>query len=489
MKKYMIFVVVSFTLFFITACGEKRGSSKIVEANSIMVLAPNFDKAISGPLRVEALNFKKSTNITVNIITPSWHDMPDKMKEALNDEKINYDVFVAFSSWAGSILYDNAQEIPLWVKEKLDWNDILPIYKNNILSWRDKYLFLPYDGDCVNLYYRKDIFSNKEYKKRFKNIFGYDLSVPKTWDQYKDIAKFFNGWDWDNDGRIEYGFAGSRIKGYGTTLLFLTKAAAYAKYPFDRSYYFDPDTMKPRINNPGFIKALEEYIDIMKYAPGQIINFAPAEVRESFIMGDTALAIDWANTGAMAQNSKESVVQGKVGYAKLPGSNIVYNPNKNQWEKIYNAPSSITGNWVIVVNKNSKNKKAAFDFASYMCSKKITNKYVVEGSSGINPSRYSHLKLNGNIAKWKENGFSKDQAERYLNTIFESLASKNVVSDLRIPGADLYYGVLENYIDKAVKKEMTPKEALDMAAKEWDKITKKMGKEKQLKLYRESINE
>lgn len=479
-----------FTLIFIfTACDNKHTEKIKKQDNTIYVMVPNFNKAISGPIKIEAKEFGSKTNSRVRVVTPSWDEVPKKIKESLNDKNINYDLFVVFASWGGALLQDNIEPIPENIKKMIDWDDILPIYKNNILSWNKKDYFLPYDGDCVNLYYRKDILANKDYKRKFKEEFGYKLDVPKTWSEYKDIASFFDRWDWDDDGEIDFGFAGSRVKGYGTTLLFLTKAAAYAKYPEDKAYYFDINTMKAKINSPGFVRALEEYIDIMKYAPWQTISFAPEQVRQSFITGKVVLAIDWANIGAMSQNSKESLVKGKVGVAKLPGSNEVYNTVKNKWENRYNAPSSIVGNWVLVVNKNSKNKELAYKFASYMTSKETTNRYVVKGWSGVNPSRFSHLKLNTNLHKWEENGFDKEFAKKYLNTIKESISTQNTIMDIRIPGANLYYKSLENNLDKAIKKRLSPKEALDATAKEWDEITAKLGVEKQLKYYKESINE
>ncbi|WP_321470794.1 extracellular solute-binding protein [Halarcobacter sp.] len=471
-------------IFTIIGCKEKDNYTY----DEIIILTPNFDKQITSPIKKEALEYQKNHNLFINIVSPSWEDMPKKISESLNDENINYDIFVLFSSWAGSLLSKNdAAEIPDEIKEKIDWDDILPIYKNNILKWNKKYFFLPYDGDCIILYYRKDIFENPKYQKEFKTRYKYELSPPKTWKQYKDIAEFFNGWDWDNDGKIEYGFAESRIKGYGTTFQFLTKAAAYTKYPDNNYFYFD-ENMKPLINNEGFINALEDFVEIMKFAPPNIKNYSPAEVRMSFITGEVAMALDWADIGTMANNAKESIVKGKIAYAKLPGSNKTFNNKTNKWEYFYNAPSSINGNWVIVVNKNSENLKKAFDFAAHMTSKDITKKYVTKGESGINPSRYSHLNKD-NLEDWINDGFSKNEAKAYLDVILESLENKNVISDLKIPQSSEYYKVFENYLNLVVKGELTPKEALNSIAKRWNQITNTYGLEKQKRFYKETINE
>ncbi|WP_072681769.1 ABC transporter substrate-binding protein [Arcobacter sp. LA11] len=483
-------LALSFLMIFFLGCDNKDIEKTTKEQKqTITVFTPNFDEAISGPIKMEVEAFEKKTNSTVRIVASGWESMTQRIEESLNDKNINYDIFVVLASWGGSILQNTAASIPQNIKEKIDWDDVLPIYKNNVLALNNKAYFLPYDGDNINLYYRKDIIENDEYKKRFKKEYGYELEVPKTWKEFNDIASFFNNWDWDKDGEVEYGFAGSRVKDYATALLFLTKAAAYAKHPDDKAYYFDINNMKAKIDNPGFVKALEEYIDIMKYAPKQVMNFSPLEVRQSLITGNVLMAIDWANIGTMSQNSLESQIKDKIGIAKLPGSNEVYNSKTDKWEKRYNAPSSIVGNWIIVVNKNSKNKKLAFDFAAHMTSKAITSKYVVQGWSGINPSRYSHLILDKNIEAWTASGFSKDFAKKYLTAINESLSMKNVMNDIRIPGSNLYYDVLEEYIDKAIRKELSAKDALEITASKWNDITQKLDAKKQLQFYKESINE
>ncbi|RXK00504.1 ABC transporter substrate-binding protein [Arcobacter sp. CECT 8986] len=477
-----------FIILFFNSCSKEQKENTPSE-QAITVLVPHLGGLISDPVKIEAKKMQKEKNVTIRVVTPSWDDTVTEIKDSLKDPKINYDIFFLFSSWAGSILADdNALAIPRWAKDKIHWEDVLPVYKKNIYSWNNKCYFLPYDGDNVIIYYRKDILQNKEYQKKFKKIYHYDLKVPNTWKEYSDIAQFFNGWDWDNDGVIENGLIGSRIPNYGTMLLFFSRAAAYAKYPEDNAFYFDKNTMKPRINNPAFVKALEEYINIMKYAPKEIVNYSPFEVRQSFIAGDVALAIDWGDIGIMANNSKESVVKGKVGYAVLPGSNSVYNQNTKKWEKRFNRVTALTGNWIIVVNKNTKNEKLALDFATHMSSKELTQKLISKGWSGINPSRVSHF-YPTSYKEWNKSGFTKDEAKRYLKTIKNSLSNQNVITDIRIPGAELYYEELNKYLHKAILKELTAKQALDKVYEKWEQITDKLGRENQIKFYKESINE
>ena len=73
-------------------------------------------------------------------------------------------------------------------------------------------------------------------------------------------------------------------------------------------------------------------------------------------------------------------------------------------------------------------------------------------------------------------------ADLYLDAQMANIAQG--FPDLIIPGNGEYMQALEIEISRYMTGEIkSPKKALDNAAKQWDKITKKFGKEKQLKIY------
>lgn len=492
MKK--LFLALFIVLLFLSGCDQKEKKTALkktmpFEGKTIMVLVPTLNAdLVRGPILKNKKEFEEKTGAKVRVVTPNWSETIKSIQDSIGkNSKFFYDIYVVIGLWNGTLLSsgENIAPVPKWVQEKLDWDDVLPIYKNNILKWNNTAYGIPYDGDNISLYYRKDLFENKTYQKEFLKKFGYELAVPKTWKEYIDIARFFNNRDWDNDGEIEYGNAGLRIKGDVSLLQFFAYAGAYAKCPRSNSYYFSKDTMDARINNPGFVRALEEYIELIKYGPKGMKNFAGHDVRDAFIKGEVALAIDWTDLGIMAANSPYSQVRDKIGYAPLPGSNKVYSCKEKRWLDIYNAPSSISGNWTIMVSSRSKNKELAFEFASFIASKEKTKEYITDPGSGINPSRYSHLE---DIEPWIKAGFPPRSAKDYIKTIEKSLKNERVITDILIPGGAKYYEILDGLVFDAIEGKYTPKEALDIAAQKWDLLTDELGREKQKKYYNESLN-
>ena len=59
----------------------------------------------------------------------------------------------------------------------------LPTYKGKIWGFFD-------DGDMFALYYRKDIFEDPKLKEAYQAKFSKPLEVPKTWEDYAQVAQF-----------------------------------------------------------------------------------------------------------------------------------------------------------------------------------------------------------------------------------------------------------------------------------------------------------
>lgn len=480
-------------LGLLSGCGDKpaevpaKQAARPFEGQSISVIVPKLDaRLIRGPILDEVAGFEARTGAKVRVLTPGWNETIEKIDQSLKSPDAAFDIYVAISMWSGTLLgEEHIEPVPEAVKKRIDWDDVLPIYRNTVLSWNNVAYGLPYDGDSINLYYRKDLFENPAYQARFKAKYKYDLAPPANWQQYRDIAEFFTGWDWSGDGKPDYGIAGNRVKGDISMLQFFAQAATHAKHPDDPAYYFDPDTLKPRINNPGFVRALEIWVDTLKFGPPGMANFAGHDVRNAFVTGQTAMAIDWADMGVHAVNSPASVVKEKIGYAQIPGSTSVFDARSGQWDKRPNQVSSISGNWTFFISKASRNKELAFEFAAHMTSPALTKKLTAMSGTAVNPSRTSHF---ADPASWNQSGFSTESAQAYLQEITKSLANTNVVYDITIPGAGEYYKAFDEFAYKAVSGEMKPRQALDAAAAEWERITDRLGRDKQIAYYKASLN-
>src|SRR5438309_8291674 len=78
-------------------------------------------------------------------------------------------------------------------------------------------------------------------------------------------------------------------------------------------------------------------------------------------------------------------------------------------------------------------------------------------------------------------------ADKYLGAIEQSFPY--LVPDPVIPAADEYQRKLSFEITEALAKRKSPKDALDSAAAEWEKVTERRGRDKQKAAWGEKLAE
>jgi multiple sugar transport system substrate-binding protein len=110
---------------------------------------------------------------------------------------------------------------------------------------------------------------------------------------------------------------------------------------------------------------------------------------------------------------------------------------------------------------------------------------VTLGKTGFNPYRTSQFL---NRDQWVKGGFSPAAASDYLGAIEASLASPNMVLDLRIPQNQRYLQVV---LDTAMSQYLAGEINLDGFQKQvndgWEAITNELGRDKQLAVYKSSL--
>src|SRR5207247_7943211 len=106
----------------------------------------------------------------------------------------------------------------------------------------------------------------------------------------------------------------------------------------------------------------------------------------------------------------------------------------------------------------------------FMSLREQSLKLVMDAKTIMDPWLVSHM-LNDKFRK------AFPDADKYLDAIEQSFPL--LVPDPVIPAADEYQRKLSFEITEALAKRKSPKDALDTAAREWDKVTERRGLEKQ----------
>jgi multiple sugar transport system substrate-binding protein len=413
-------------------------------------------------------------------------DLLDKLGIKIETEVIPLDAFVAktlleFNS--GTSPWDlvmfgpsnmpdygrHFEPIDPWVqKMKLEFymDDIADVYKKLMLRWQGKVVSMPYDGDVHIMFWNKVAFERPDNKRRFKAKYGYDLAPPQTFKQWDDQAEFFHGWGWDGTDNKLFG-AGASYKPSGSGYSYHWWRPRFFAYG---GQYFDAN-MKPLINTAAALRALEEMVRTMPYYPPGVMLFESEEPKTLFVKGEVPLLYSWTSAGKRMGNPAESLVVGKTGFGVVPGAEID--------GKVVHRPAMTPGR-AMAVSKYSKKKEVTMKVLEFISLPDQSLKIVMDAKTIMDPWRVTHFRAE----KFRK---AFPGAGEYLDAIEKTFPL--VVPDPVIPGADEYQRKLSFEITEALAKRKSPKEALDIAFAEWEKITERRGRDKQKAAWGEKMAE
>ena len=488
MKKVLLVVVLAMLALAIMPAAAQDQPF----AGKKIVIVTQQGSAIGGPAQKWGDEWAAKTGATVEVQQFAFSDLFPKIITALQTKSGEFDVLLFAADWMGDIAGGGyVLPVPDDVKTAIDWNDILPTYRERVADWGGTTYAIPFDGDSHMMYYRKDLVNpTSQYNADFKAKYGADLNEPQTWAEYKNIAEFFQGKEVDTAGVTApiYGVAEALKKKAQSYWFLMDRAAGYAKIPGDPYFFFD-ENMKSLVNTPGWVQGLQDWVDIYKCcAAPDMINFDVVNVRAVFPAGQSVFGLDWGDVGPISVDPNASVVKGLVGFGTTPGAPKYWDRKTSAWvdakDGVNKAPFLAFGGWVASVTKDSKNADAAWDYLKYFTSKDAVGTMAVTGGTGVNPLRQSQF---DNLAAWTGAGFDEESAKDYLAAIQSVINDPNAIVDLRIPGANEYFDALDAGIAKAIAGEAEPQAALDEVAKTWDAITERLGTDSQLKNYKAAL--
>lgn len=429
--------------------------------------------------------------------TIQWIDVPQgevfaKVQQGIATGDIEFDVLEGGAPWEGDILGRGlGLEMPDSVKEQIEMDDYVRLLKPPVGTWDGKTYRVSIDGDCHNFNYRTDYFSDAELAEQWAADGGEgEWGVPTTWQQVNAYTQFLNGKTLSSTGEDTYGFLDVVKQGGGFTwYFFASRATAYAKYPGDPAWLFNPENMDPYVNNPAFVRALQDMIDTIGAQPADQTN-ADLLVTLGQILGGTgSMCAWWGDVGSNVYTSDSSIVQDKMGFSILPGSPDVYNNSVAAWETPDDgpnfAPNEAYIGWGLYVMAKAEERgvsEAAWDLAAHLGGKDLST-WTSIYPSGFQPYRDSHF----NLQYWTDAGMPAEFAESYLASQSDSYNHPNGAIEPRIPGIFDYYIAAENEIALAVAGQKSAEDAMNTAAAAWQEITDRLGREEQLKLYQGAL--
>jgi multiple sugar transport system substrate-binding protein len=332
---------------------------------------------------------------------------------------------------------------------------------------------------------------------------------PSTWEDYARLAVRLA--QQENAGAPKSGDMFSVAEPWGTgwagqTLL--ARAAAYVRHHDQYSDLFDFTTMKPLIDAPPFVRALEEMIAAAEHASPDALTFSPHDAYGAIATGHAAMAICWPpaakeqspattdDASAQRPNAPAGEPDGvadktgakpEIRWTELPGSTEAYNVSSGRWEgradeEPQRIPLLASAGRLGSVTRESSRSKAAFHVLALLSG--TWSREVAPQSSATTVYRESHIAAPGD---WYPIGADAQAAQSYAEAAEQAFSRGAWMFSPRIPGRDRYLAALDEAVRQALTKEASPQGALQAAAAKWQEITQELGEAKQRDAYQRNL--
>jgi len=424
------------------------------------------------------------TGAKINWIDLAQADYNARLQQSIATGTVDFDIIEMGAPFEGDVLGRGmASVMPDWVSNVIDMNDYVSYLQAPVGTWDGRTYRVSIDGDCHTFAYRTDYFGEG-------SVTGRD--VPATWQEINQISRELKGKADPLTGLDAHGYL-DPLKGWGGFGFYFleNRAAAYAKHPNDPAWLFDPDTMKPRVNNPAWVQAIEDVFELIEADayPADQINADPGTTAfQQFLAGTGSMLMWWGDVGSNARTSDTSVVGDVVGFGINPASDRVYNASTGEWENTMNeAPNMAYIGWGVyvmaTVDGDAKRQKAAWSAAAHLGGKDLSL-WASAYPSGFQPYRNSHF----NYDEWEEAGYDRAFIEDYLGSNADSYNHPNAAIEPRIPGIFQYYSVAEDELAKGFAGQYgSAQETADAIAAAWENITDQIGRQQQIALYKAAL--
>ena len=429
--------------------------------------------------------FEEITGIKVTHDLIQEGDVIEKLQTQMQSGQNVYDAYVNDSDLIGThFRYGHVVNLTDWMAGDgkdvtLPTLDVDDFIGKEFTTGPDGKLYQLPDQQFANLYwFRYDWFQRPDFKKKFLEVYGYELGVPVNWSAYEDIAEFFAVHVKEIDGKAVFGHMDYGKKapdlGWRFTDAWLSMAGAGDKglpngKPVDE-WGIRVEGCRPvgatvarggAANGPAAKYALRKYMEwLRKYAPPGALGMDFYQSLPSLAKGNVAQQIFWytAFTASMVEGQDKG--NNTVDASGTPLWRMAPSPHGPYWEEGMKLGYQDAGSWTLLKSTPVERRKAAWLFAQFTVSKAVSLKKSHVGLTIIRDSDIRHQSFTDRAPK--------------LGGLVEFYRSPARVawtpSGTNVPDYPKLAQLWWQNIGEAVSGDVTPETAMDNLAEEMDKV-------------------
>jgi glycerol transport system substrate-binding protein len=445
--------------------------------------------------------FEEITGIKVNHQLLGEGEVVQAVQTQMQTNRNLYDAYINDSDLIGThSRLQSAVNLTDWINGEgkevtlptLDINDFIG---KSFTTGPDGKLWQLPDQQFANLYwFRYDWFQRPDLKKRFKDIYGYNLGVPVNWSAYEDIAEFFSVHVKEIDGVRIYGHMdyGKRAPdlGWRMTDSWLAMAGSGSKgipngRPIDEwGIRMEAGSCNPagasvarggETNGPASVYAIRKWDEwLRKFAPPGAADLDFYQSLPALSQGNVAQQIFWytAFTAEMvkpkSQGNNTVDDKGNLLWRMAPS------PHGPYWVDGMKLGYQDAGSWTLFKSTPVERRKAAWLYAQFTVSKTVDTKRSHVGLTFIRDSSIRHKSFSDRAPK--------------LGGLVEFYRSPDRVlwtpTGVNVPDYPKLAQLWWQNIGDVTSGAFTAQKAMDRLAKEMDQVMARMEEvDKKAKVY------
>jgi multiple sugar transport system substrate-binding protein len=238
---------------------------------------------------------------------------------------------------------------------------------------RGSILGVPYHDGPECLIYRRDLFENTEARAAFRQRLGRKLTIPRTWDEFHEVARFFQ----DPRKRL-YGTAFSAFpEGHNSVYDFLLQL-------WSRGGHLIAPSGDVRFSTREAESAITFYREILSdnsavHPECRLFDSVAAGLR--FAAGEIAMMINWFGFATFAHTANDSAVRGLVDVAKIPSSPGCQSISLNVY-------------WILAIAVGSPHREISWKFLRHTLTPGMDRLTTTLGAIGCRRSTWSDSEIN-----------------------------------------------------------------------------------------------
>ncbi|MBM3978530.1 MAG: extracellular solute-binding protein, partial [Planctomycetes bacterium] len=257
--------------------------------------------------------FEKETGIEVVVEQIPLASYQEKVFLEFGASRSRFDIVIGDSQWIGRGATKGLYvELTDWLPTVVDLATIHPRAAKYLCEYPEgsnRWYAAPCETDAVGLAYRRDWFEDPAEQQAFEAKHGRKLAVPTTWEEFAEVAAFFQ-----RPEQKRYGCALSSDRAYDG----LTMGVQNLLWAFGGRWHAEgSNKVVGELDTSGSVAAIEFYKKLVKLGPNGAERLDYGQVLEQFTNGSTAMICNYfAFFPGLAAKFGD-----KVGFAVVPGHN------------------------------------------------------------------------------------------------------------------------------------------------------------------------